>query len=166
MGRSMHPILIGQLLVLIAVANAMPLFIKKVFGPAFDWPLDGGAVLADGKPLFGASKTVRGAVVSFLATPIAAVLMGMGWEIGLLVAAAAMAGDLLSSFIKRRLGFRPSDMAIGLDQIPESLLPFIVVRWLLPVSPVDMVVGTAIFFVGSLALSRLLFKLRLRDEPY
>jgi CDP-2,3-bis-(O-geranylgeranyl)-sn-glycerol synthase len=151
---------------LIAVANAMPLVVKKVFGSAFDWPLDGGAVLPDGRPLFGSSKTVRGTVVSFLVTPIAAVLMGMGWQIGVLVAAAAMAGDLLSSFIKRRLGLRPSGMAIGLDQIPESLLPFIAARWLLPVSPLDMTVGTAIFFVAGLAVSRLLFKLRFRDEPY
>lgn len=162
----MHPILIAELLVLIAVANAMPLIVKKVFGAAFDWPLDGGTVLADGRPLFGSSKTVRGTVVSFLATPIVAVLMGMGWQIGVLVAVAAMAGDLLSSFIKRRLGLRPSGMAIGLDQIPESLLPLIAARWLLPVSPLDMAVGTAIFFVAGLALSRLLFKLRLRDEPY
>lgn len=162
----MHPILIAQLLVLIAVANAMPLVVKKVFGSAFDWPLDGGAVLPDGRPLFGSSKTVRGTVVSFLVTPIAAVLMGMGWQIGVLVAAAAMAGDLLSSFIKRRLGLRPSGMAIGLDQIPESLLPFIAAHWLLPVSPLDMAVGTAIFFVAGLAVSRLLFKLRFRDEPY
>ena len=162
----MHLLLIVQLLVLIAVANAMPVFAKKILGDRFAWPLDGGAVCADGRPLLGSSKTLRGVVVSLLVTPIAALLMGMSWTIGVLVAVAAMAGDLLSSFIKRRLGLPPSSMAIGLDQIPESLVPLIAARWLLPVSLLDMAAGTAIFIAGQLALSRLLFKLRLRGEPY
>lgn len=162
----MHPALIAQILVLIAVANAMPVLAKKVLGRAFAWPLDGGATFMDGRPLLGASKTIRGIVVSLLATPAASVLMGLGWELGVLVAACAMAGDLLSSFIKRRFGLAPSSQAIGLDQIPESLLPFIAAGWLVPVGVLDMAVGTAIFAVGELAVSRLLFRLNLRDEPY
>jgi hypothetical protein len=55
---------------------------------------------------------------------------------------------------------------MGLDQIPESLLPLFAARWLLPVTLVDVVVGTALFFVGSVLVSRLLFKLNLRDKPY
>jgi hypothetical protein len=34
----------------------------------------------------------------------------------------AMAGDLLSS-LSKRLGMEPSTMALGLDQIPESVFP-------------------------------------------
>jgi len=162
----MQPILIFQLLVLVAVANAAPVLAKKIPGKKLAWPLDGGAVLADGRPLLGSSKTIRGLAVSLLATPIAALLMGFGWELGVVVAGAAMAGDLSSSFTKRRLGFPPSSMAIGLDQIPESLLPLIAASWLLPVSLLDIAAGTAIFVVSGLLLSRLLFKLRVRDEPY
>lgn len=162
----MHPILILQLLILIAVANATPVLAKRALGKTFAWPLDGGAMFVDGKPLLGASKTIRGIVVSLLATPIVAMLMGLGWELGALVAVAAMAGDLLSSFIKRRLSLAPSSMAMGLDQIPESLLPLVAAKWLVPVTLLDIAAGTAIFFVGSLAVSRVLFKLNVRDEPY
>jgi len=162
----MHPTLIFQLLVLVAVANATPVVTKKVFGEVFAVPLDGGAVFIDGRPLLGGAKTIRGVVASLVATPIAAVLMGFGWELGALVAAAAMAGDLFSSFVKRRLGLPPSSMAVGLDQIPESLFPLIAARWFLPVTLLDMAAGTAIFFVCEIALSRILFKLRMRDEPY
>ena len=162
----MQPMLILQLLVLLAVANATPVVAKSVLGDAFARPLDGGAVFVDGRPLFGHSKTIRGIVLSLLATPLAAALMGMGWEIGAVVAIAAMAGDLLSSFVKRRLGLPSSSMAVGLDQIPESLFPLVASRLLLPVTLLDIVVGTTIFFVGELALSRILFKLRLRDRPY
>jgi len=162
----MQLLLIIQLLVLIAAANAAPLFLKKAMGTALDWPLDGGLTLTDGRPLLGASKTIRGIVAALLTTPAVSALMGLGWELGALVAACAMVGDLLSSFIKRRFGLAPSSQAIGLDQIPESLLPFIAASWLVPISVLDIVAGTAIFAVGELAASRILFWLNLREEPY
>jgi hypothetical protein len=37
---------------------------------------------------------------------------------------------------------------------------------LLPVTIVDVAVGTAIFLAGSLVVSRILFTLGVRDEPY
>lgn len=162
----MQPVLVLQLLLLVAVANATPVFAKKILGHAFAWPLDGGAVFADGQPLLGVSKTVRGVLLSVLVTPLAAVLVGLGGQIGLVVALSAMAGDVASSFVKRRMGLPPSSMAIGLDQIPESFFPLLAVRLLLPVTIVDIVVGTALFFAGSLVVSRILFTLGLRDEPY
>jgi len=162
----MHPGLVVQLLILVGVANASPVVTKKIFGEAFAFPLDGGAVFIDGRPLLGGSKTIRGIVASLVATPIAAALLGLGWELGALVAGAAMAGDLFSSFVKRRLGRPPSSMAVGLDQIPESLFPFIAARWFFPVTLLDMVAGTVIFLVCEIAVSRILFKLRMRDEPY
>ncbi|HUU66794.1 MAG TPA: CDP-archaeol synthase [Methyloceanibacter sp.] len=158
--------LIFELLVLVAVANATPPVVKRVLGEAFAQPLDGGALFIDGRPLFGSSKTIRGIALSLVATPLAALVLGMGWKIGIVVAIAAMAGDLVSSFTKRRLGFPSSSRAIGLDHMPEALFPFIASRMLLPVTVIDMVVGTAIFFLGSLVVARALYKLHLRDEPY
>ena len=105
-------------------------------------------------------------MVSVLATSICAALMGLGWEVGTLVATFAMAGDLFSSFVKRRLHLASSSMAIGLDHIPESLFPLLASRLLLPLSIFDIVAGVTIFVVGALTLSPLLFKLNLRDEPH
>lgn len=162
----MHPILILQLMILLAVANGTPVAAKKVLGNALARPLDGGAVFFDGRPLFGPSKTIRGIVLSLLATPLAALLMGLQWELGALVAALAIVGDLCSSFVKRRMGLPPSSMAVGLDQIPESLFPLVASRLLLPVTLLDILAGVMIFFVGELILSRILFHLHLRDRPY
>ena len=162
----MQAVLILQLLILLAVANGTAVIAKRVLGDAFARPLDGGATFVDGRPLFGPAKTIRGIVLSLLATPIAAIAVGLGWEIGAVVAIAAMAGDLFSSFVKRRLGFPTSSMATGLDQIPESLFPLAACRLLLPVTLFDIVVGVIIFFVGQLVLSRILFKFGLRDRPY
>ena len=120
----MQASLLLQLLILLAVANGTAVVAKKLLGVAFACLLDGGALFVDGQPIFGPSKTIRGIVVSVLATSICAALMGLGWRVGTLVATFAMAGDLFSSFVKRRLHLASSSMAIGLDHIPEfSLTP-------------------------------------------
>jgi CDP-2,3-bis-(O-geranylgeranyl)-sn-glycerol synthase len=162
----MQPVLILELLILISVANGTPVLAKKILGDVLSYPIDGGALLPDGRPLFGPSKTIRGLVLSFLITPLAAVFLGFPWQLGLLIAGAVIAGDLLSSFVKRRIGLSPSSRAIGLDQIPESLFPLLASRWLLPVTFLDVVIGVAIFWAAAPILSRLFFHLRLRDQPY
>lgn len=83
-----------------------------------------------------------------------------------MVALMAMSGDLISGFVKRRMGLAPSGRAIGLDQIPESLLPLLACAFFLPLTLLDVVAATIIFFVGEQALSLVLFKLHIRDRPY
>jgi hypothetical protein len=77
-----------------------------------------------------------------------------------------MAGDLLSSFVKRRLNLPPSSKATGLDQLSESLLPLLACRQLVDLSAADIVVAAVIFFVGEIAFARLFYALNLREEPY
>lgn len=162
----MHPDLILTLLVLTAVANSVPIFAKTLWGDRLAWPVDGGWRFFDGRPLFGRSKTLRGIVLAMLATPVTAVLLGYPAEIGLVVAAGAMAGDLLSSFIKRRLALPSSARATGLDQVPESLLPMVLCIPTLRPSLVDIMIGVTLFFVGEVLLSRLLYRWGLRDHPH
>src|SRR4029078_7987497 len=108
----MHTTLIFQLLLLLVVANRARVLVKKALGDQLAQPFDGGAVLPDGRPLFGSSKTVRGVVSSFLATPFVALLMGFQWEVGSLVAGGAVAGYLDTSFAKLRLVLPPSSLAL------------------------------------------------------
>jgi hypothetical protein len=162
----MHGLLLLQLLILLVVANGTAVAAKKLLGVVFTRPLDGGALFVDGQPVFGPSKTIRGIILSVLATLICAALIGLGWEVGTLIATCAMAGDLFSSFVKRRLHLASSSMAIGLDHIPESLFPLLASRLLLPLSILDIIAGVTIFVVGGFILSPILFKLNLRDEPH
>jgi CDP-diglyceride synthetase len=158
--------LIAQLLALLTIANGTPVIAAKVFGDTLAWPVDGNVAFLDGRPFFGPSKTLRGVVLSILVTTAFAPLISLEWKIGALVALTAMIGDLLSSFLKRRLGLFASSQSIGLDQVPESLLPLLACRFLLPVTIFDVVLATVIFLVGALVLSRVLFKLHIRDRPY
>ena len=162
----MQPILVLKLLVLLAVANGAPVLAKRLLGDRLARPLDGGAIFIDGRPLFGPSKTIRGIVVALAATPLAAALMGLSWQLGVVVAGLAVVGDLLTSFVKRRMGLPSSSMALGLDQIPESLLPLLGAWLFVPLSLLDILVGVAAFFAGELILSRILFHLNLRERPY
>src|SRR5438034_7338274 len=154
------------LLVLLTLANGAPIVAKKIFGLRFARPLDAGFVFFDGRPLFGHSKTIRGILASIFITTVSAPLIGMGLIIGAIVASAAMAGDLFSSFVKRRLNFPPSSRAFGLDQVPESLFPMLACRDALSLTIADIALGVGIFFIGALILSRFLFRAHLRDEPY
>lgn len=162
----MHPVALLQLLVLLGIVNGAPVVAKKLLGGIAAWPLDGGAQFFDGRPLFGRSKTVRGIAVALVAAAAAAPLLGLPSALGIIVAATAMAGDLFSSFMKRRLKRPPSSRATGLDQIPEALLPFIACRSVLSLTAADIIVGVAVFFVGEVVASQLFYRLGLRDRPY
>jgi CDP-diglyceride synthetase len=127
-----------QLLVLMTLANGTPIVAKKIFGPRFARPLDTGIIFFDGRPLFGPSKTIRGIVASILITTASAPLIGLDLTIGAIVAGATMAGDLFSSFVKRRLNLPPSSQALGLDQVPESLFPMLACRGALSLTVADI----------------------------
>jgi CDP-2,3-bis-(O-geranylgeranyl)-sn-glycerol synthase len=155
-----------RLLFLLAVANGAPILAKRVFGTWWSTPLDGGWTFVDGRRLLGPSKTVRGFVIATAGAAVAAELLGLSFGVGALVGAFSMLGDALASFVKRRLNMASSDRATGLDQIPEALLPLLVVASGLGLSLLDVLLITLVFFVLEMPLARLFFALRLRDRPY
>jgi len=157
---------IAQLLTLITIANGTPVIAQKLFGEIGSQPLDMGRTWRDKRPLFGHAKTLRGVIFGSLCPYIFAPLLGVRWTIGLAAGLAAMAGDLLSSFVKRRLGLAASSRATGLDQIPESLLPAIACASSLQLSCLDIIATTAIFFVGEIVLSKILYRLHIRARPF
>ncbi len=155
-----------HVLFLIVVANGAPIIGRWLVNGRWATPIDGGAVFIDGLPLFGTSKTYRGVVFAVLATPVVAMGIGLTWDIGLMVAILAMMGDCLSSFVKRRLNLPSSSMALGLDQIPESLLPLLGVWQQLSLTWEGIVATVVGFFLVELGLSGILYKLHIRKHPY
>ena len=160
------PLYLFTILFLLGVANGTPIFAKRLLGNRFGAPLDGGLKLRDGRRLFGNSKTIRGLLLSIACTTAIAPLLGIEAMIGAGLAAASMLGDLSSSFIKRRLGLRLHAKALGLDQIPEALLPPLLLRTRLGLSAADIVLIVALFMALELILSQLLYRLGIRDRPY
>ena len=80
-------------------------------------PIDFGRNFLDGKPIFGSHKTIRGFVIGLAI----GILVGWAQEtlapdvglprgdalLGFTLSLGAMIGDLLGSFLKRRLGMEP-----------------------------------------------------------
>lgn len=156
----------ARLLLLLGLANSAPIAAKDLLGTRWSMPLDGGWRFVDGRPLIGSSKTVRGVVSAVVVAAIAAALLGFSYGLGATVGLFAMVGDALSSFVKRRLGIAPSRRATGLDQIPEALLPLLVIQSRLGLSFLQIAAITLAFFALEIPLARLLFRMGLRDRPY
>lgn len=150
----MHWIPIGQSLVLIFVANGVPFAAKLLLGSRLDHPVDLDAVGIDGHPLLGRSKTIRGLILSLLITAALAPAIGLSWTFGLSIAGSAMAGDLLTSFLKRRLGMPSSSSAPVIDQLAECLFPTMVCILQLGLNFIDMLVIIATFISSDILLAK------------
>jgi len=155
-----------QVTALLVVANGAPVLVNKILGKRWVWPVDNGLKLRDSHRLFGNNKTWRGLFSAIFFTILVAVLSGLEPLTGALFGALAMAGDLLASFIKRRMGHAESSRARGLDTVPESLLPVLVLKELLALSLIDIVLIVAIFFLIEELVSPVLYRLHIRKRPY
>ncbi len=155
-----------KVLALLFVANGAPVVAKKLLGDRWQAPLDGGVTFFDRQPLLGHSKTIRGILFSVLLTTVTALLLELGWVAGLVIGVGAMSGDLISSFIKRRMKMPASSQAMGLDQLPEAIIPLIACAQLLSLTWGDVAIITAAFFIAEFVFSKLLFRLHIRDRPF
>ena len=153
-------------LLLLLVANGAPVLASKLLADRAAWPIDAGLVLADGRPLLGASKTWRGLLAAMLATALAGGLLGVGWGLGAWFGLLAMLGDLAASFTKRRLGIPPSGRARFLDQLPEALLPLAVLREPLGLDWADVLIAASAFTLFEWLVSPWLYRLHIRQRPY
>lgn len=149
-----------ELLILVVWANAAPVLAQLILGHRWRCPLDGGRLLWDGRPLLGRSKTWRGVGAALLTTPLVAAVLGLSWVLGLAVAVGAMVGDILASFTKRRMGRPPSDSVVLLDQIPEALLPALMVHGAMALSLLQVVLVVIAFMLIDLALTPAAMRLR------
>mgnify|MGYP006273878837 CR=1 FL=1 len=156
-----------QIITLLILANGAPIVLRKLCGSSLGWSVDSGKNWPwDGRPVLGKDKTWRGVTGSLMLTGIVSGLLWEQFWLGFTVAGWAMVGDLFSSFIKRRLHYEPGAMALGLDQIPESLFPLMAVRSEMGLGMGEVLILVAIFLILELLLSRWLFVLHIRERPY
>jgi len=92
------------------IANASPvIFIKN------GHPIDFNRKFIDNKPLFGRGKTIEGFIIGILSGTIVGILQNRILA-ALMLSIGAMCGDLIGSFIKRRLDIGRGGPAPILDQ--------------------------------------------------
>lgn len=105
------------------LVNCLPVLAQRLLGEKLSYPVDGGLLWLDKKPLLGQNKTVRGVAASIGGGMGACGLLGQPWWLGGVVASLAMVGDLTSSFIKRRLNVSVGGDLFPLDHLLEALFP-------------------------------------------
>lgn len=155
-----------RVLLLLTVANNAPIAARLLLGARWSSPIDAGLLFVDGRPLLGRSKTWRGLVSAVLLTALLAPVLGFGAATGALAGGLSMAGDALASFVKRRLGVPPSGRSFGLDQLPEAVVPLLVLHESLQLSW-PLLTGVALaFFLLETPAARLAHRLGWRETPY
>ncbi|MFX1509843.1 MAG: CDP-2,3-bis-(O-geranylgeranyl)-sn-glycerol synthase [Promethearchaeota archaeon] len=186
-----HPILLllGFWYVLPAyVANGFAVFGKFV---KYRHPIDGGRSLGDGEPVFGPGKTWEGFLIGFISGVLIGLLQVIAGPYLLaliiqyliippefvpvvlvtpllvtLVALGALLGDLVGSFIKRRLKIERGRPAPLLDQLDflimamllgslVTVIPLILAIFLLIVTPIIHLLANIIGYL-----------LHLKREPW
>ncbi len=155
-----------SLLVLLGCANFMPIAARHLLGKKFATPVDMGKYWIDGRPLLGPHKTWRGLAASIAGTTILAPLLGVEALNGTLLALWSMGGDLLASFLKRRMNRPSGAKATGLDQVVESAMPLIIMKKRLGLAWFDVFVLVATFSLLEIWLSPILYRLKIRRRPY
>ena len=139
-------------IVLLAAAHVGAWASGRVLFGRWPAPVDAGATLWDGRRVFGEHKTWRGLLVAELLCAAVAPLVGYGARLGLQLAALAMGADLATSLIKRRLNLAPGREVPGLDQIPEALVPLLVLARPLGIGASTAWLLTGVFVVLDLAV--------------
>jgi CDP-2,3-bis-(O-geranylgeranyl)-sn-glycerol synthase len=132
---------------MLIAANGVPILLHHCLGTKLSRPIDGGILLPDGYRLFGCAKTWRGFWGGIIAAVIVAILSGFSIVFGIVFGLLSLLGDLLSSFIKRRMKLHPSSQSIGTDQLPESVLPLIAGAYWLNYGLSSIVIVTLSFFL-------------------
>lgn len=122
-------------------ANAAPV----IFGGG--QPMDFGKRFFDGKPLLGSHKTVRGFLAGLIVGTLVGLVQTLLFEqvllkygtqfsysilLGFVLSLGALTGDIIESFVKRRLNRAPGSSLPVADQIDFILGAFL---FSIPVSP-------------------------------
>lgn len=155
-----------ELFVMLVLANGAPVVAAGLLNGLWSAPVDGGRSWKDGRPILGKSKTWRGVVSGALACGLFSLVTGLGFIFGVVFGVIGLVGDMLSSFIKRRLGLASSARAVGLDQIPEALLPMLLAMWWLPVNGWVVIGVVVLFTLSNIVASPLLYRIGIRRHPH
>jgi CDP-2,3-bis-(O-geranylgeranyl)-sn-glycerol synthase len=134
-------------------ANAAPV----IFGGG--QPMDFGKTFFDGKPFLGSHKTFRGFVAGIIVGTLVGLLQTIFYEqvlfqyspqfqftvvLGFAISLGALAGDLIESFVKRRLNRSPGASLPVADQIDFILGAFL---FSIPVLPPSLLAALIILLI-------------------
>ncbi len=162
-------------------ANMAPVMFRNFFRP-LAIPIDNYAYFR-GKPLFGSHKTVRGFVAGVVLAVLIAFVQSLLYSIsffnelslfdygnavvlGVLMGTGALSGDLLKSFIKRRVGIEPGHRFIPFDQIDFVIGALLFSTLLINITWLIALTSITLSFVLHVSTNHIAFWLKIRKEKW
>ncbi|MEM4536029.1 MAG: CDP-2,3-bis-(O-geranylgeranyl)-sn-glycerol synthase [Nitrososphaerota archaeon] len=156
------------------IANATPVISVKNIGRST--PLDRGMYAWDNKRILGDGKTVEGLISGILVGALSGIPIYFLMDIfrnvfqPLVLSIGAMIGDILGSFVKRRIGLERGRPLPPLDQLGFliSSLFFSYILYGLPAwASLDTFAALLVItFFLHLSTNYIAYFLRLKDRPY
>lgn len=153
-------------------ANAAPV----IFGGGR--PIDLGRKFIDGKPIFGQNKTYRGFISGLLVGTIVGYVQGLisplfnlpggGIIRGFTLSIGALIGDLIGSFIKRRLGLKPGASLPVIDQTSFVVFALLLSLAIEPeaISPLGAILIVVLTAPIHVLVNVIAYLLRLKESPW
>lgn len=149
------------------VSNATPTFIRK------GTPLDKGKIFIDGRRILGDGKTIEGLIVGLYFGSIVSfsytIVFGHYILALQLLASSlgALIGDIIGSFIKRRIGIPRGGRALILDQLDFYLgANALLLATGFKISVWVFFVGAIIVLILHIITNRIAYMLGLKNVPW
>jgi CDP-2,3-bis-(O-geranylgeranyl)-sn-glycerol synthase len=128
-------------------------------------PIDGGVKWIDGKPLLGSHKTVKGTILGVVVGAIVGILQKNPLG-GSLQAFGAIIGDIIFSFLKRRLDMVPGASFPLLDQL-DFIIFAIILSYPIQTPGLDTSLGILVLTIPLHYLTNFIaFRLSLKKNPW
>jgi len=128
-------------------------------------PLDFNKKFFDGRVLIGDHKPIAGFFIAILWSIL--FFLVYRHTFALFLPLAVFVGDILGSFLKRRLGMKNGESLIVVDQLNFFAASYIVVIWLginFPFS--DFLLLSVLTFFVHIATNIFAYKIRMKDKPW
>ena len=149
-------------------ANMTPVLVRKV--PFLNYPVDFNRLIK-GKPIFGKNKTFRGFFFGMIVSTLIAYLQYIipykpqiiyldysVWPIiGILMGFGALFGDLIESFIKRRLSLSPGRRFVPWDQTDFVIGALLLISFI-SIPPISLIITCLLLsFVLHIAVNHIAY---------
>ena len=129
-------------------------------------PLDRGRIWRDGRPLLGGHKTLRG-TISGIIVGTAVGLFQMTPLRGFLLALGTIGGDLIISFLKRRLNLKPGAPFPVADQLGFITAAVVLASLVPPPTPWERIVAIVVATIPiHFATNFFAWILKLKNHPW
>ena len=162
-------------------ANMAPVIVKNVFN-GLKIPIDFNKKIKN-KPIFGKNKTFRGLIFGIIFAIIVAYLQFLLYRndifvdisiadysnwllIGFLMGFGAIFGDLIESFIKRRMNYDPGKSFVPFDQLDFVIGALIFIYPLVALSLSKIIIILLLSFVLHIIVNHIAYYIKLRREQW